>query len=103
MSLKCHALQFLNYKFLSVPFTSAQKRPSKPRGSGSQKPSKQEAPSELTNGASHNEDDSSTNGDSEPPAKRPKTNGVAEDKSRDYTSPEPRAKAEIKKEVSFTL
>ena len=55
---------------------------------------------ELTNGGHEKE---AVNGDMEPPAKRPKreeTNGVSEDKSRDHTSPEPRVKAEPKKEVS---
>lgn len=53
---------------------------------------------ELSNG------DTESNGDGEPAAKRPKheaTNGEAKERSRDHTSPENRAKAEPKKEVSL--
>ena len=49
--------------------------------------------------------DTESNGDGEPAAKRPKheaSNGeTAEERSRDQTSPENRAKVEPKKEVSL--
>ena len=74
---------------------------------------KQEAP-EHTNGVSDKEEAvtevehngvAESNGDGEPAAKRPKhetTNGEAEERSRDHTSPENRAdKTEPKKEVSL--
>ena len=57
---------------------------------------KEEAIPELSNGGTE------ANEDGEPAAKRPKheeTNGEPEERSRDNTSPENRAKAEPKKEV----